>query len=80
MELRKTCIVLIATAWLVFGCSIRPVLGETIWVDAMNGDDSSPGTKDKPFRTFEKIAAIVNNSNEPGPTVIKVNPGVYGIS
>jgi hypothetical protein len=80
MELRKMCIVSIVSTWLVFGGFIKPVLGETIWVDAMNGDDSSPGTKDKPLRTFEKIATIVNDSNELGPTTIKVNPGVYDIS
>jgi hypothetical protein len=46
----------------------------------MNGDDFGPGTKDKPLRTFGKITAIVNDSNEPGPTTIKVNPGVYDIT
>jgi hypothetical protein len=80
MEPRKKCIMLITTALLVSGCFAKPVIGETIWVDAMNGNDSGPGTKDKPLRTFEKIATIVNESNEPGPTTIKVNPGVYDIS
>lgn len=80
MEPRKTYIVLITAALLVFGCFIKPAPGETIWIDAMNGDDSSAGTKDKPLRTFGKIATIVNESNEPAPTTIKVNPGVYDIT
>jgi hypothetical protein len=80
MKTQKQFIVLITAVLLAFGGFIKPVLGETIWVDAMNGDDSNPGTKDKPLRTFGKIARMVNESNEPGPTTIKVEPGVYDIT
>lgn len=53
------------------------VNAEVLYVDGINGNDKNPGTNDKPLRTIAQVAAIVNDSKEPGPTTIKVRPGIY---
>jgi hypothetical protein len=55
-------------------------LAETIYVDARSGSDNNPGTKDNPVRTIGRAAEIVNSSKEPGPTTIKIAPGIYSLS
>jgi hypothetical protein len=55
-------------------------LAETIYVDARNGSDINPGTKDKPVRTVGRGAEIVNSSMEQGPTTIKIAPGIYNLA
>lgn len=50
---------------------------ETIYVSIDQGIDTNPGTKDKPIQSIARAAAIVNDSNEPGPTTIKMAPGRY---
>ncbi len=55
------------------------VIAEVLYVDSQNGNDANPGTKEKPVRTIARAAAIVNDSNEPGPTTIKITPGAYCI-
>ena len=50
---------------------------ETIYVSSDQGNDTNSGTKDKPIQTIGRAADIVNDSNEPGPTTIKVAPGRY---
>jgi len=55
------------------------VFAEVLYVDDTNSDDANPGTEDKPMRTIARAAAMVNNSKEPGPTTIKIEPGVYVI-
>jgi hypothetical protein len=60
-----------------FYCDI--LLAETIYVSSDQGNDTNPGTKDKPIQTIARAATIVNESNEPGPTTIKVAPGLYNL-
>ena len=56
------------------------VLAETVYVDARNGSDGNPGTKDKPLQTIGQVAQMVNNSTGPGPTTIKIAPGIYNLA
>ena len=56
------------------------LMAETLYVDGISGDDSGPGTKDKPLKTISKAAAMVNDKKEPGPTTIKIGPGVYNLT
>jgi len=55
------------------------LIAEVLYVDSINGNDTNSGTKDKPVRTIAQAAAIVNDSNEPGPTTVKIAPGAYCI-
>ena len=65
---------------LVIGVLAPSLIAETLYIDGISGDDSSPGTKDKPLKTISKAAAMVNDSNAPGPTTIKIGPGVYNLT
>ena len=56
------------------------IVAETLYVDGKNGDDTSPGTKEKPLRTIGKAAIMVNSQTEAGPTTIKIAPGVYNLT
>jgi hypothetical protein len=53
---------------------------ETIYVDGRDGSDKNPGTKEKPVKTVGRAAEMVNSSTEPGPTTIKIAPGIYSLS
>jgi len=53
---------------------------ETIYVDGRSGSDTNPGTKDNPVRTVERAAEMANSSTGPGPTMIKIAPGIYSFS
>ncbi|HCO93487.1 MAG TPA: hypothetical protein DIU00_05985 [Phycisphaerales bacterium] len=64
-------------AVLVFAMTARSIVAETICADARNGSDKNPGTNDKPVRTIGRVAEIVNVGTEPGPTIIKISPGIY---
>ena len=55
-------------------------LAETVYVDAKNGSDKNPGIKDKPVKTVGRAAEMVNSSTEPGPTTVKIAPGIYSLS
>src|SRR5690348_17290183 len=50
----------------------------TLYVDAVKGSDSNPGTQQKPLKTISKAAdmAATNNDGSIGTKVI-VNPGTY---
>ncbi len=61
----------------IFGAN---VIAEVLHIDAKNGDDKNPGTKEKPLYTIGKAAVIVNTKTEPGPTTIKIAPGVYNLT
>lgn len=52
---------------------------ETIYVSSDKGNDANPGTKNRPIQSIARAAVIVNDSNEPGPTIIKIAPGAYCI-
>ncbi len=49
-------------------------------MDSDRGDDANSGSQDKPIKTIVRAATIVNDSNEPGPTTIKIAPGAYCIT
>lgn len=65
---------------LIYALFLPYVFAETLYVDSRNGDDRNPGTMEKPLRTLEKAAAMVNSRTEGGPTCIKVAPGVYNLT
>jgi hypothetical protein len=56
------------------------VRAETIYVDGRGGSDKNPGTKEKPVKTVGRAAEMVNRGTEPGPTTIKIAPGIYSLS
>jgi hypothetical protein len=53
---------------------------ETLHVDGRTGNDANPGTEDQPLQTIGRAAAIVNSRTEPGPTTIKIAPGIYSLT
>lgn len=67
-------------ACLVVVMLVANVIAETLYVDSKNGSDKNPGTKEKPLNTIAHAAAIVNSKTEPGPTTIKVAPGIYNLT
>ena len=65
---------------LVLALSVPVAIGETFYVDGVNGNDGNPGTEEKPLLTIGKAAIIVNSKTEAGPTTIKVKPAVYNLT
>jgi hypothetical protein len=55
-------------------------LSEMVYVDGRSGSDKNPGTKEKPIRTLGRAAEIVDNGTEPGPTAIRIAPGIYSLT
>jgi hypothetical protein len=53
---------------------------ETLHVDSRIGSDENPGTKQEPLRTIGRAASIVNAETTPGPTTIKIAPGIYNLT
>ena len=64
----------------VVATSPQGVIAETLYVDSRNGCDTNLGTKEKPLRTIGQAAAMVNRKTEPGPTVVKIAPGIYSLT
>lgn len=56
------------------------VIAEVLFVDSTNGNDTNPGTREKSLSTLGKAAILVNNSSNPGPTIIKILPGIYNLT
>ena len=49
-----------------------------LYVDAVNGSDSNPGTQAKPFKTISKAASVATTNNQSGiGTKVTINPGTY---
>jgi hypothetical protein len=49
-----------------------------LFVDAVNGSDSNPGTQSKPFKTISKAASVAQSNNQSGiGTRVTINPGTY---
>jgi hypothetical protein len=67
-------------ALLAIGIPAQDVTAEVLYVNSASGSESNPGTKEKPVRTIRRAAAIVNDSNEPGPSTIKIEPGAYCVT
>ncbi len=70
-------IVLVALGFVILAPAL---IAETLYVDSRNGNDKNPGTKEKPLCTITQAAATVNDSNAPGPTTIKIAPGIYNLT
>jgi hypothetical protein len=73
---RRWCLVLAA----VFLISANIATAESLYVDSRSGNDTNPGTKQKPLRTIGKAAQVVNSETTAGPTVIKIAPGIYNLA
>jgi len=56
------------------------VIAEVLFVDSTNGNDTNPGTREKPLSTIGKAAILVNNNSNSGPTIIKILPGIYNLT
>lgn len=65
---------------LVFTTIASNVIAKTLYVDSRNGNDTNPGTKEKPLSTMGQAAIMVNSRTEAGPTTIKVAPGIYNLT
>jgi hypothetical protein len=66
---------LAACTWLL-GLAVMAT-AEVLYVDGRNGQDSHPGTQAQPLRTLVQAAQRINESNEPGPTTVRLAPGLY---
>jgi hypothetical protein len=64
-------------AMIVLGLCRAGACAETICVDGDGGDDANPGTQEEPVRTIARAAEMVNDGTEPGPTTVKLAPGVH---
>jgi len=80
MNTRKTLNFRIVFVGLVIAVLAPSLIAETLYVDSRNGNDVNPGTKEKPLRTINQAAVIANSKTEPGPTVIKIGPGVHNLT
>lgn len=76
-EKLNRCFVFLFVVIAILGTMVN---AEMLYIDDANGNDANPGTKDQPIRTMARAAVIVNGSDEPGPTTIKIRPGAYCIS
>ncbi|MHC4488646.1 MAG: right-handed parallel beta-helix repeat-containing protein [Planctomycetota bacterium] len=65
---------------LVIAILVPAAIAETLYIDSRNGNDTNPGTREKPLSTFGKAAILVNNNPNSGPTIIKILPGIYNLT
>jgi hypothetical protein len=49
---------------------------QTLYVDPANGDDTSPGSADRPLATLMRAAEMAN-AGESGATTIRLHPGLH---
>jgi hypothetical protein len=64
---------------LVLALFVPVTIGETLYVDGVNGNDGNPGTEERPLGTIGKAAIVVNSKRQAGPTTIKLAPAVYNL-
>ncbi|MHC4193296.1 MAG: right-handed parallel beta-helix repeat-containing protein [Planctomycetota bacterium] len=64
---------------LVIAILVPAAIAETLYIDSRNGNDTNPGTKQKPLKTIGRAAVLVNGETEGGPTAIKIGPGIYSL-
>ncbi|MFC2135689.1 hypothetical protein ACFLTH_13825 [Bacteroidota bacterium] len=50
---------------------------QTLYINSSSGNDTNPGTIDKPFKSFSPIEQIVNSLEGEGTTIVKIEPGIY---
>jgi len=77
-KLHIVIIVTLSLVWLILPQAIVEAEGD-YYVDVINGDDSNPGTLDKPFRTIQKARDTIRETNAKGITVY-IRKGVYYLS
>lgn len=70
----------IVFAMLIIAISAPMVTAELLYVDGTMGNDKNLGTREKPLCTVGKAAILVNNNSDPGPTIIKILPGIYNLT
>ena len=77
----------VSKRWLVIFCvfllsvtSFSCANSKMLFVDALTGDDSNRGTVDKPLKTLGQAARLVNRQKKPGPSTIRLSPGIYNLS
>ena len=70
----------ISFAVLAIVMTAQSIVAETIYVNSRAGSDKNPGTNDRQIKTIGRAAEIVNGSTEPGPTTIKIAPGIYNFT
>lgn len=56
------------------------VIAETLYVDGNIGNDLYPGSKEKPLKTLTQVALMVNRPIDPGPTTVKIAPGIHSLT
>jgi len=71
-------IIALSLVWLILPQAIVEAEGD-YYVDAINGDDSNPGTLENPFRTIQKARDTIRETNAKGLTVY-IRKGVYYLS
>lgn len=64
---------------MVAAMGVAPLRAEIVYVDSAKGNDAGSGRQGDPVRTIARAAQIVNRTEEPGPTTIRIAPGAYGI-
>ncbi|MHC4520017.1 MAG: DUF1565 domain-containing protein [Planctomycetota bacterium] len=67
----------VALTVITLGLCCATALAETVYVNGDGGNDANPGTRDEPVRTITKAAEMVNAGTAPGPTTVKLAPGIH---
>jgi len=76
-EILNNRLILLAVVFAVWAPMVH---AEVLYVDGRNGNDAYPGTKEKPLCTLDKAVFLVNTNSDPGPTVIRILPGIYNLT
>ena len=64
-------------SFLVFTLTTACVKSQTLFVDAVKGNDEAKGTAAEPFRSLEKAVSVTNVFSGDEPVTIKLAPGLY---
>ena len=85
MKQRKLKQTSIPNHWFIFIFLVITIItpraiSEVLYIDSTNGNDTNPGTSEKPLSTLSKAAMLVNNNSNSGPTIIKILPGIYNLT
>ena len=73
IEMNRTFLVF----YLVFMFTTRSAKSQTLFVDAIKGNDDAKGTVTEPLRSLERSVAITNTFAGDKPVTIKLAPGLY---
>ena len=64
-------------ALLAFVLIAGPARSQTLFVDAVKGNDNAKGTVTEPLRSLERAVTITNTFNGDEPVTIRLAPGLY---